>query len=407
MKLKFYLLTIIFSLIIWILPVNGLEIDLKSENIILYNLKDDNILYKKNSDKNTHIASLTKIVTVLVALENINDINNKVVLTEEVFEGLAEADASVAGFNINETVSYEDLLYGAMLPSGADATKALAINLFKNEQNFVNKMNELMIKLNIHNTYFTNTSGLDEEGQKATLEDLLTIILYAFENDEFIKIFNTKSYITYSGRLNLKSTLDYYENKFNINADLIKGAKTGYTDLAGLALLSYASKDDVELLLITTNAPVNELRYPYNITDALSVYNYYFKNYTNHTIINKNEILTKIPTQYSNSDYANLIYKEEDFKYYLPVDYNQNDLVINFDLIDNVSYKTDIKKSVGAFTILYQDDEIFNGELYLSDKVNFSLITFMKVNYDIFIYLTGMIVFIILIKRKRIYNGNR
>ena len=86
---KHFIIVIIF-LFLFKTPVFALKIKTESENILLYNLKDEKIIYQKNSDNNTKIASLTKIVTVLVALENIEDINEKIVLTEEVFEGLIE-----------------------------------------------------------------------------------------------------------------------------------------------------------------------------------------------------------------------------------------------------------------------------------------------------------------------------
>ena len=115
--MKKYFFIVITILLLFKTSVFALEIETESENILLYNLKDEKVIYQKNSDENTKIASLTKIVTVLVALENIEDINEKIVLTEEVFEGLIEADASVAGFKVGEIVTYEDLLYGTLLPS--------------------------------------------------------------------------------------------------------------------------------------------------------------------------------------------------------------------------------------------------------------------------------------------------
>ncbi|MDD2207985.1 MAG: hypothetical protein PHG03_00425 [Bacilli bacterium] len=398
--MKKYFFIVITILLLFKTSVFALEIETESENILLYNLKDEKVIYQKNSDENTKIASLTKIVTVLVALENIEDINEKIVLTEEVFEGLIEADASVAGFKVGEIVTYEDLLYGTLLPSGADASIALAINLFGNERKFVQEMNNLMIKLNIKNTYFTNTSGLDEDGQKATLNDLLTIFLYAFKNDKFMEIFNSSSYTTYNGRLDLKSTLSYYERVYSLDTKIIKGSKTGFTNLAGLCLLSYADFDNMELVLITTNAPVNEQHFPYNVTDALNIYNYYFNNYSYFTLLNNNQVLTSVQTKYSKEKEVNLIYKGFDFKYFLPKDYDKNEIEFEIDIHDNLTFNTRAEKSVASLVVKYQDDKIFTGDLYLENKINFSVIRF--VIYYKYIFIGLVIILIIYFKQKKL-----
>ncbi|MDD4187706.1 MAG: hypothetical protein PHX04_02970 [Bacilli bacterium] len=396
--MKKYLFIVILLLLLFKTSVYALEINTESENILLYNLIDNKVLYEKNSNENTKIASITKIITVLVALENIDDINEKIILTEDVFEGLIENDASVAGFNVGETVTYEDLLYAALLPSGADASQALAINLFGSEKEFVKEMNSLMIKLNIENTYFTNTSGLDEDGQRATLNDLLTIFLYAFKNDKFMNIFNSSSYTTYNGRLNLKSTLSYYEKTYNLNTDIILGSKTGYTNLAGLCLLSYAKNDDLELLLITTNAPVDDNHYPYNLIDALNIYNYYFNNYGYQTLLQSNQVITNVKTKYSQDKTVNLIYKGQDFKYFLPNNYNKEEIKFEFKTSNYLTFNNSIKKNVGSFTMNYQDRQLFSGDLYLENKIDFSIINFI-IYYK---YIFGGLAIILIIYLKKL-----
>lgn len=370
--LLFILLLIIFP--IWTFALN---IETNSENILVYNLKNNEIIYKQNSDKNTKIASLTKIVTIIVALEHINDLNEKLILTEDVFKGLIEADASVANFNLGEEVTYEDLLYGAMLPSGADATNALAINIFKDESKFIDEMNLLMDKLKIKNTKFINTSGLDEEGQKATLEDFLKIVLYAFKNDEFIKIFKTKEYTTSNNRLKFKSTLLNLSQRHNLDTSFILGSKTGYTSEAGLCLVSYAKDKETEILLITTNSPVPEPYYPLNIIDAVNIYNYYFNNYSYQTVLSKNQVLTQINTKYAKNNKADLIYNKDNIKLFLP---NKTNIKYNFIKDEYVSFKNNINKSVGTFELLIDNKPTFKGKLFLSEKPDFSVIKFIKIN---------------------------
>lgn len=367
--------------------VKALDVDVKSNNVLLYNLKDQKIMYEKNSEENTSIASLTKIVTIIVAIENIDELSEKVVLTPDIFKDLALFNASVAGFEKGEIVTYEDLLYGAMLPSGADATNALAVNIFGSEEKFVDKMNDLMKKLNIKNTYFTNTTGLDEEDQKATLNDLLKIILYGLENEYFTKIFNARTYTTSNGRLNMKSTLYNYEKRFAINTDIINGSKTGFTASAGLCLLSHADNDELELLLITTKAPVEDNLFPYNVTDALKIYNYYFDNYNYYPVLNTNDVVTRINTKYSKVKEVDVIYKGEYIEYLLPNNYNKEDIVYSYDLEDYVSFVTDRNNKVGTFKIKYKDEIILEDDLYLKEKVNLNIFYLIKEHVLIFSFL--------------------
>ena len=115
-------------------PVNALEI--QSKNAILYNLNEDTVLFSKEPDEKLPIASLTKIMTAIVAIENISNLDEVVSIPSVALEGLAEKNAMVVGFKANERVTYRDLLYGILLPSGADATNTIAFYLAGNEENY-------------------------------------------------------------------------------------------------------------------------------------------------------------------------------------------------------------------------------------------------------------------------------
>ena len=116
-------------------------LDTRSNNIILYNLNNDEILYEKNSHEPIKIASLTKVMTGIVALEKIDDLDREVLITAEMLDGLIESNASVVGLKVNDIVTYRDLLYALLLPSGGDAANALAINVAGSIDNFVKLMN--------------------------------------------------------------------------------------------------------------------------------------------------------------------------------------------------------------------------------------------------------------------------
>ena len=111
--IKFFLIALL------IFPTTIFALEINSKYAVMYNLNDDAIIFEKNKDEKTEIASLTKIMTCIVAIENINNLNDTVVMTNADFKGLAEANASVAGFSIGDKVTYMDLLMGLFLPSGA------------------------------------------------------------------------------------------------------------------------------------------------------------------------------------------------------------------------------------------------------------------------------------------------
>ena len=161
---------------------NVKALDINSKHAILINLNEDTILYEKNSEEKTKIASLTKIMTAIIVFDNVDNLDKKLTLTSEDFRGLAESHAAVAGFKVGQTVSYRDLLYGLLLPSGADAAKALARNISGSEDAFVELMNKKAKELKLDNTHFVNNTGLDEDGEYSTVKDISVMFKYALNN---------------------------------------------------------------------------------------------------------------------------------------------------------------------------------------------------------------------------------
>ena len=118
-------------------------------------MNDNTIIDEKKSHEEVYIASLTKIMTVIIAIENIDNYNKKVTITSDVFDDITW-DIHVTGFKVGEKLTYDDLLYSALLNSGADAVNALAINTCGSIKKFVKKMNEKVKELGLNNTEFDN-----------------------------------------------------------------------------------------------------------------------------------------------------------------------------------------------------------------------------------------------------------
>ncbi len=250
--------------------------EINSEAAIVYDMDADTVILDKNSDEVRSIASLTKIMTVLTAIENIDDFNASVTITSEMLAGIYW-NASVAGLKSGDTVTYMDLLYAAILPSGADATQVLAYAVSGSVDTFVAKMNELASRIGVTNTHYVNTTGLDQDGAYSTAYDQLLILSYALENPIFRTIYTTKNYTLTNG-LQVEASVNKYNRALNLDTSKIIGSKTGNTTNAGLCMSALFYHEDHEMLLITLGAEVIE-DVPYNLIDTLTLIDTVNSNY--------------------------------------------------------------------------------------------------------------------------------
>ena len=254
----------------------------KSKNALLICLNNNDILFDKKSTERAYPASITKAMTVLVALEQFNNYNDTLVITQETYDYLAAQDASMAKLPIGEEITVQDLIYGTFMPSGAEAAVTLAIGAAGSEKNYVDLMNKKAAELGMKNTNFTNVTGLHHDEQYTTCQDIAILLKAALKNDMFKKIFTTQTYTTKSYRgypngLTFVSTVfNFLDGRQPDNSITILGGKTGYTSKAGLCLASLASSSDSpnEYILITLGAPGNywESSPPNHVADALNIY---------------------------------------------------------------------------------------------------------------------------------------
>lgn len=251
---------------------------LHSPHAILIRLNDHTILMQKKSEEEIYPASLTKLMTAIVAIEHLPNLQEKIILPSSMFQELYKADATMSGFQPDEKVRAIDLLYGAMLPSGAECCIGLAVHIAGSEQNFVKLMNQKAADLGMNNTFFNNTTGLHDENHYTTVKNMAMLLIYALQNDTFRQIFTSSCHTTqptnkHPGGITFYSTMFENLNDPSITGGKILGGKTGYTDKAGLCLASLAKEGGEEYVLVTAGAKGNHKSEQYNITDALVVYN--------------------------------------------------------------------------------------------------------------------------------------
>ena len=396
---------ITFVLFIPIIKVNATELnEIKSNNVILYNLNDDSILYEKNSEDKVLIASMTKIMTAIVSIEHIDNLDEKLILTNDIFSSLTN-DLSFAGFKPNEEITYRDLLYGALLPSGADATHSLAIFISGSEEEFVKLMNEKAKEIGMINTNFTNTIGIEDNNNMhySTVKDVALLLKYSLKNKEFKKIFTTEKYTTSDNLLNFKSTKLKMSEKNGIDLSFIKGSKTGYTSKAGLCLASIANYNNVNYLLVTAGADykTNKINH---FLDAKNIYEYYFTNYGYKKILKKDQVLKKIKTKYKED--VNII-QNKNIELYLKNDIKNKDLTYKYKGIKNL--QKGIKKGdvIGKYIVSYKENILYQEKVLSPVTVKFRLTNNQKI---LILMLITTIIFIATIKlfveKKRIHYCN-
>ena len=223
------------------LPVNVQAIS--AEKAILIDSATDRVLYEKNADSQSLIASTTKIMTALIVCEQCNVLDRMKIPKEAV--GI---EGSSMYLQEGEVLTIQELLYGLMLHSGNDAAVALAIYCGGTVEGFAEMMNDKARVLGMTGTHFENSNGLDSPGHYSTARDLAILTDYAMENPIFYKTVSAKT-VTVGNRY-LRN-----HNKLLWQVEGADGVKTGYTKAAGRILVSSATRDGRRLIAVTINDP--------------------------------------------------------------------------------------------------------------------------------------------------------
>ncbi len=382
-----YLIIFLFLLI----PININALEINSEHAILYNMNEDMVLYEKDADTRTYIASLTKIMTTIVAIENIDDINETVTIPYEGLEGLW--NASVAGFKLGQKATYKDLLYGILLPSGADAAKTIAYYIAGSEEKYVDLMNQKAKDLGLTNTHFANTTGLDIDNHYSTVREISIILKYALQNEIFKEIYTTNTYTTSDNSLTFKSVFSNYLTRYGITNKYIYGSKTGYTTLAGYCLSTIAHYNGVEYMLITTNADGTS-NYPLHVMDANMIYDYYINNYHYLNIVNKNDTLITLDTKNSKEDKLE-IKSNETISKYLKNNITKEDFVFDYKGLDTIDYFTK-KGQIGTLDIKRNNEVLETIPIMYNGELSFSFISLYLDNLIISLPITFILLILLL-----------
>lgn len=310
-------------------------------SIVVMDADSGRILYSKNENQKKLIASTTKIMTSIVALENSN-IDKKITIGKEI----REVNGSMIYVKEGETLTLKDLLYGLMLQSGNDAAMTIATNTLGYDK-FIKEMNIKAIKLGMNNTTFENPHGLNDNTKNySTAKDMALLMKYAIKNKQFLEITSSKIY-----------KIDKYiwpnKNKLIKEYKYLISGKIGYTKASGQVFVSAAKKDGKTLII----ASIDESD-KFNLHKNL--YEKYFEIFDRYKLLDINTFSFKVKNKnnyhyYIKNNYYMLLNKNEinnlKFKIILKENNEKIEIYLNDKIIDNVKlyklkYKTNKKNKI-------------------------------------------------------------
>ena len=277
--------------------------EVTARNVVLVNTNTGATAYSLNPDEKIYPASVTKLMTLIVAIEHIDDMEAIVTVDESCYDDLVVGSSNMA-LKDGEQLRVIDLLYGIALSSANEAANAIAQYICGDAPAFVELMNQKAAELGADNTHFVNTHGLQDENHYTTASDMAIIAAAAFSNPTIRELTSTVSYVIEPTNETLsRRTLVTTNNLLNSNSQsyyryAICG-KTGSTTAAGYNLVSLAKKGDVEFLLVAMN--VERISGAGNTVfdDSKQLYQWAFDNYTYTRIINEQDLITEVKVELS------------------------------------------------------------------------------------------------------------
>lgn len=336
---------ILIALLFFPIIVKG--IDINATSTILMDTDNHRIIYSKNIHESRSVASISKIMTAVLAVES-GKLDDEVVINDSI----KKAYGSAIYIQVGEKMTLKDLVYGLMLRSGNDAALAIADYVGNGVDNFVSMMNHKAKEIGMKNSTFNNPSGLDEEaGNFSTAYDMAILTSYAMQLKIYRKIVKTKQY-----KLQTNKNTYVWNNKNKLLKlyDYTTGGKTGYTKIAKRTLVTTASKDGVNLVSVTLNDGND-------FNDHMEMFEYAFSNYKNYNILKKGTINIYDENYYKNY----VLYIKNSFSYIL-TDNEKDSISIKY----KIKKKSEVKpgEEIGEAIVKLGDKIIHKEKIYVKNK---------------------------------------
>lgn len=372
-------------------PVHAADVAISAQNAIVIDEESGKVLYERNARERMYPASITKILTIICALEKIDDLDKTVTITQSDLDTVWETGASAANFEVGEVVTYRDVLMGAMLPSGADACRALANNTCGSQEAFVAEMNNLVKKLGLTDSNFVNTTGIHDDNHYTTVYDMAMITQYAMQNENFVELFNRYQYNCSNGKHQWVKKVIYNAKKAGIDTSMITGCKSGYTMKAQHTLASSLNINGHTYICVVGHCQNSDSYSHCTINDTLALGQYIGANYQYVQLNQKGEKVKTINVKEGEEESFDVTLNE-DINAVLPVNYDQGKLKYDyhFETVDAPVKKGD---KVGTLKVTYDGEVLYETTFKAPktiDKV-FSA-TVMDIVYAVIPWIIGIIV---------------
>ena len=394
-------------LILLLIPISVFSLEypkINSKIVEVYDLTDEKTLYEIKSNDVVSIASLTKIANAMVAIENIKNLDEKVTVTSNILNTI-NSQLHVAGLKAGAKVTYRDLLYGTLVTSGADAANALAIISSGSVSNHVKKMNDLVKKIGLEHTHFSDATGFDDKNDYSTADEVRKLLTYALKNETFKEIYTTKKYTMTNG-LVVYTTLKLYDKNGAVDTSFIIGSKTGFTNSAGYCLAYLVDINGHNFIVVTLNASRSGNNY-YNLLDANTLVKFMKNNYKDEILVEKGKIIKELPVVLSNID-SYIVKSTDVVSKYLPSDYDINKLKIDYSGLEELSFKNDLNEKIGIISYYYNDELLAKQDVILNQEISINIIKVLKKYY---LLVTAVLILIIgssvLLVKKKLKNKKR
>ncbi len=362
--------------------------DIQSDIVYVISLDNDEVIFDKNYDKRAAPASLTKIMTALVALENCPDLTKPYTVSENALAAIAGTNSSTAGLVSGEEMSMENLLYCLMVCSANDAANVIAESISGSIPKFVDLMNQKAKALGCLNTHFNNAHGLDEDNHYTTAQDIAIITKEALKNPIFEKICSETQYVIPKTNKSDERTINTtnlmtnsYYNSYYLS--YVSGIKTGTTDNAGKCIVTKASQNGYSYLAIVMGGKtVYDSGYEYNgaFIDCKKVLKWTYANIKYKVVAQEDQTLHVNKVEYCwKTDYIRLVPTKET---YALVPSSLDTSSVYFELNENLysTLKAPIKKGdvIGTATVYYADNAVATVDVTVEENVRYSFILHMS-----------------------------
>ncbi len=345
-------------------------VDIVSPSAVVMDSDSGRVLYEKNADDKRKIASLTKVMTSILLVENCK--------MDEMIEIPAAATwigGSEVGLKKGDKVSARSLLYGMLLPSGNDCAYTTGLHIGGTIENFAKMMNEKAKEIGATNTNFTNPHGLDDDENYSTAKDMALITRYAFKNKYIDEAVGTKSITINFGSFSKLLT--------NTNALLrtypqADGGKTGFTNGANRCLIASATSGDSRYISVLLGADTTQKRFG----ESKEILEESFKRYTNMDVSKYLNFYIKIPVVKGNIEYYE---KQISDNLLLPLTQEEFDgIYVKQELIQNIEAPLDVGTKLGVIRVYLPSGEIiYENEVFLDEGINKkSILDYMKDGFE-------------------------